>query len=76
MRIAYARREEMTEIDNDHGGASSILFKRLFENDDFQNTPGGVYTIGFIRAYSNYLNLNSNEIISQYKYQSSFFLPI
>ena len=38
MRIAYARREEMTEIDNVHGGASSILFKRLFENDDFQ-TP-------------------------------------
>ena len=25
------------------------------ENDDFSKTPGGVYTIGFIRAYSKYL---------------------
>ena len=38
MRIAYARHEEMTEIDNVHGSADPILFKRLFENEGFQ-TP-------------------------------------
>jgi mannose-6-phosphate isomerase-like protein (cupin superfamily) len=38
MRIAYARREEMQEISGVHGGAGSILFKSLFEGDDF-GTP-------------------------------------
>ncbi len=38
MRIAYARHEEMTEIDNVHDSADPILFKRLFENEGFQ-TP-------------------------------------
>jgi mannose-6-phosphate isomerase-like protein (cupin superfamily) len=38
MRIAYARREEMNEIDNVHGGAGPILFTSLFSNTDFE-TP-------------------------------------
>jgi mannose-6-phosphate isomerase-like protein (cupin superfamily) len=38
MRIAHARREEMQELDNCHGGAGPILFKSLYEKADFQ-TP-------------------------------------
>ena len=41
------------------------------EEDNFSNTPGGVYTIGFIRAYSKYLGLNSSELIKEYKAQIS-----
>ena len=38
VRIAYARHEEMTEIDSVHDSADPILFKRLFEKEGFQ-TP-------------------------------------
>ena len=41
------------------------------EKDNFFKTPGGVYTIGFIRAYSKYLGLNSSELIKEYKAQIS-----
>ena len=49
----------------------SIWILEAIENDEFFKTPGGVYTIGFIRAYANYLNLDSNEIINKYKTQLS-----
>ena len=49
----------------------SFVYLEAIENDEFSNTPGGVYTIGFIRAYANYLNLDSNEIINKYKTQLS-----
>ena len=42
----------------------SFVYLEAIENDEFSNTPGGVYTIGFIRAYANYLNLDSNKIIN------------
>tara|TARA_B100000029_G_scaffold511250_1_gene604782 strand:+ start:193 stop:1068 length:876 start_codon:yes stop_codon:yes gene_type:complete len=50
---------------------SADLIKAI-ETNDFDNTPGGVYTIGYIRSISSYLDLNSNEIINQYKKQISF----
>ena len=49
----------------------SINYLEAIENDEFSKTPGGVYTIGFIRTYANYLNLDSNEIINTYKNQIS-----
>ena len=41
------------------------------EKDNFSKTPGGVYTIGFIRAYSKYLGLDSSELVKEYKDQIS-----
>lgn len=38
MRLGHARREEMRSINNVHGGAGPILFKSLFERDEFK-TP-------------------------------------
>ena len=35
MRIAHARKENMQQIDEVHGGAGSILFDRVFEREDF-----------------------------------------
>ena len=43
----------------------------LIEKDEFSKIFGDVYTIGFIRTYANYLNLDSNEIINKYKAQLS-----
>ena len=50
----------------------SVQHIKAIETNDFDNTPGGVYTIGYIRSISSYLDLNSNEIINQYKKQISF----
>jgi cytoskeletal protein RodZ len=50
----------------------SLSYLEAIEKDDFSKTPGGVYTKGYIRSYSNFLNLDSNEIIDQYNIQISF----
>ena len=50
----------------------SLSFLEALENDDFSKTPGGVYDIGFIRSYSDYLNLNSDLIVEEYKKQIAF----
>ena len=47
----------------------SIEFLESIENDNFSNTPGRAYTIGYIRSYSNFLNLDSEEIAELYKDQ-------
>ena len=49
----------------------SYSYLTEIEKDNFSQTPGGVYTIGFIRAYSKYLWLNSSELIKEYKVQIS-----
>ena len=54
----------------------SINYLEAIENDEFSKTPGGVYTIGFIRTYADYLNLDSNEIINTYKNQISLKIYI
>ena len=42
------------------------------ENDEFDNTINKIFYIGHLRAYTNFLNLNTNEIIEQFKLQISF----
>lgn len=37
------------------------------ENDDFEKLPGEAYVKAFLRSYSEYLGLDSNEIINDYK---------
>ena len=37
------------------------------EKDDYQKIPAEAYIIGFLRNYSEYLGLDANEIIRQYK---------
>ena len=49
----------------------SIGYLQAIENNEFSKTPGGVYTIGFIGSYANYLNLDSKAIIDEYKMQIS-----
>ena len=40
---------------------------QALEEDDFDNLPGSVYAIGFIRTYANHLGLNGAEFIGRYK---------
>ena len=49
----------------------SYYYLTEIEKDNFSKTPGGVYTVGFIRAYSKYLGLDSSELIKEYKAQIS-----
>jgi len=37
------------------------------EKDDYQKIPAEAYIIGFLRNYSEYLGLDANEIVRQYK---------
>ena len=50
--------------------SKNILQK--IENDEFDKTIDKVFYIGHLRAYANFLNLNANEIIEQFKLQNSF----
>ena len=50
------------------------IFLQAIENEQFDELPGGVYTIGFIRSYAKYLNLDQEAIIEQLK-DESFFVP-
>ena len=52
----------------------SFGFLDAIENDEFSKTPGGVYTIGFLKAYSEYLKLDSNKIVEKYKYKHLFLI--
>ncbi len=41
------------------------------ESSDFTSLPGKVYSLGFIRSYSAFLDLNNNEILGQYKKEAA-----
>ncbi len=51
------------------------VFLEAIENEQFEQLPGGVYTVGFIRSYAKYLNLDHDAIIDQLK-DEKFFKPI
>lgn len=50
------------------------VFLEAIENEQFEQLPGGVYTVGFIRSYAKYLNLDHDLIINQLK-DEKFFRP-
>ncbi len=37
------------------------------ENEEFDKFPGETYTVGFLRSYADYLKLDADEIVQQYK---------
>lgn len=42
-------------------------FLQALEKSDYNFLPNDVYTIGFLKSYSNYLKLNTSEIVKMYK---------
>lgn len=51
-----------------------FYFLECIEQGKFNNLPGTVYTIGFIRSYAKYLDLNDQEIIEALM-QTQKFIP-
>lgn len=50
----------------------SILILKKIENDDFSNDFNKVYMTGHVRSYANFLNLDSNNLVQNFKNQTSF----
>ncbi len=42
-------------------------YLRALENEDFSDFPGDTYLLGFLRNYSDYLGLDSDEMVAFYK---------
>lgn len=59
--------------------AGQLKIRRVFldaiENEQFDQLPGGVYTVGFIRSYAKYLDLDHVAIIDQLR-EEKFLQPI
>ena len=51
------------------------VFLQAIEDEQFDELPGGVYTVGFIRSYAKYLHLDHDAVIEQLK-DESFFTPV
>jgi cytoskeleton protein RodZ len=49
----------------------STRFLTAIENEAFQSLPGGIFNRGFIRAYADYLGLDSNQVVADYDRLSS-----
>lgn len=45
----------------------SPLYIEALEDEDFDKFPSETYLVGFLRSYSEYLRLNSDEIVQKYK---------
>ena len=50
---------------------SKYILQKI-ENDEFDQTINKVFYIGHLRVYANFLNLNVDDIIEQFKLQNSF----
>ena len=50
---------------------SKYIIQKI-ENDEFDKTINKIFYLGHLRAYANFLNLNTKEIIEQFKLQNSF----
>ena len=45
----------------------SPVFLKALENEDFDKFPSEIYLLGFLRSYSEFLNLNPEKMIQTYK---------
>ncbi len=57
-------------ISNELKISSSVL--KDLENDTIKKTPDIVFLVGHLRSYSNFLDLNTSELITSFKKQLSF----
>jgi cytoskeleton protein RodZ len=59
------RNEDLT------GVSSKLRIRQVYleaiENNQFNTLPGDIYVVGFIRSYSTYLGLDSEQIVERYK---------
>ena len=48
-----------------------LPYLEAIENADYNKLPGPTYVIGFLKAYSSFLGLDSEEIIRRYKIENT-----
>jgi transcriptional regulator with XRE-family HTH domain len=44
-----------------------VKYLEALENDDYQEIPGEIYRVGFLRNYARYLGLDSDALVESYK---------
>lgn len=75
--IANAREKKNLTIENI---SEKIKIRRFFleaiEEGRFDRLPGGIYTIGFIKAYTRYLDLDADEIILALSKTEGFLIEV
>jgi cytoskeleton protein RodZ len=59
-RVSLEEISETTKI--------SVRFLDALENEEFAKLPGGIFVRSFIRAYANYLGLDADSVIAEYKF--------
>jgi cytoskeleton protein RodZ len=47
------------------------IYLEALEKSQFEKLPGSVYIVGFIRSYADYLGLNAEKIVQDYKSEQS-----
>lgn len=76
MRIGeYLRTERekrgLSYLDVENKIKIRTKYLAALESENFQEIPGKVYVLGFLRTYAHYLGLNPDQIIASYKSQTS-----
>ena len=69
-KIRLSKKIDLVSVSNDLNISRSLITQ--IEEDNFQKEPGITYLKGHIRAYSNYLDLDADEVIKKFKEQISF----
>ena len=70
LRASRLRRDEDLR-DVSHILRVRLLYLEAIEEGRYTELPGNAYAIGFIRAYSEHLGLDSEEVVRRYKVESS-----
>lgn len=66
------QQRELREITLEEIAESTKVNRRFLEaleRDDFDALPGGLFTRGFIRAYSTHVGLDADAMVTAYLYQ-------
>lgn len=66
----FKREREKRKISLDDVSAATKISNRFLsaiESDRFDQLPGGIFNRGFIRAYARYLDLDEEQLITDYK---------
>ena len=65
-----SKKLSLNTVSNELNVSKFILQK--IENDEFDQTINVIFYIGHLRTYANFLNLNANEIIEQFRIEFLF----
>lgn len=60
-------KQNLTVKDIEAGTSIRALYITAIEENNYKVLPGEVYVKGFIKTYANFLNLDGNAVVAQYK---------